>query len=80
MSQTATAKSFEGRLDRNALAEVVARDIPKGAYVTLGIGQPTLVSNYLAPDSGVTLHTEVHMLARDGYRPLFPAAPAEVGG
>jgi 3-oxoadipate CoA-transferase beta subunit len=62
VSQTATAKSFEGRLDRNALAEVVARDIPKGAYVNLGIGQPTLVSNYLTPDSGVTLHTENGML------------------
>ncbi|EWT03799.1 3-oxoadipate CoA-transferase, partial [Intrasporangium chromatireducens Q5-1] len=33
-----------------------------GAYVNLGIGQPTLVSNYLAPDSGVTLHTENGML------------------
>jgi 3-oxoadipate CoA-transferase beta subunit len=62
VSQTATAKSFEGRLDRDALAEVVARDIPHGAYVNLGIGQPTLVSNYLAPDSGVTLHTENGML------------------
>ncbi len=62
MSQAATARSFEGRLDRNALAEVVARDIPPGAYVNLGIGQPTLVSNYLAPDSGVTLHTENGML------------------
>lgn len=62
MSQAAPAKRNEGRLDRNALAEVVARDIPHGAYVNLGIGQPTLVSNYLAPDSGVTLHTENGML------------------
>jgi 3-oxoadipate CoA-transferase beta subunit len=62
VSQPATVQSYEGRLDRNALAEVVARDIPEGAYVNLGIGQPTLVSNYLAPDSGVTLHTENGML------------------
>jgi 3-oxoadipate CoA-transferase beta subunit len=56
------AKSYEGRLDRNALADIVARDIPKGAYVNLGIGQPTLVSNYLDADSDVTLHTENGML------------------
>lgn len=62
MSQPAPAKSHEGRLDRNALADVVARDIPHGAYVNLGIGQPTLVSNYLDADSGVTLHTENGML------------------
>lgn len=54
--------TFEGRLGRDALAAVVARDIPQGAYVNLGIGQPTLVSNYLAPGSGVTLHTENGML------------------
>jgi 3-oxoadipate CoA-transferase beta subunit len=60
--QTATANIFACRLDRDALEEVVARDIPHGAYVNLGIGQPTLVSNYLAPDSGVTLHTENGML------------------
>jgi 3-oxoadipate CoA-transferase beta subunit len=62
VSQPPSVQNREGRLDRNALAEVVARDIPKGAYVNLGIGQPTLVSNYLAPDSGVTLHTENGML------------------
>ncbi|MDN5796216.1 MAG: 3-oxoacid CoA-transferase subunit B [Intrasporangium sp.] len=62
MSQNAADRSFEGRLDRNALAALVASDIPHGAYVNLGIGQPTLVSNYLAPGSGVTLHTENGML------------------
>jgi 3-oxoadipate CoA-transferase beta subunit len=30
--------------------------------VNLGIGQPTAVANHLAPDSGVTLHTENGML------------------
>lgn len=53
---------YEGRLGRDELAEVVARDIPAGSYVNLGIGQPTLVSNYLSPTSGVTLHTENGML------------------
>jgi 3-oxoadipate CoA-transferase beta subunit len=62
VSQPIPTKSHEGRLDRNALADIVARDIPHGAYVNLGIGQPTLVSNYLDADSGVTLHTENGML------------------
>lgn len=51
-----------GRLGRAALAALVANDIPQGAYVNLGIGQPTLVSHYLLPSSGVTLHTENGML------------------
>lgn len=60
-------------LDRNELAAVIARDIPRGAYVNLGIGQPTAVANHLAPDSGVVLHTENGMLG------MGPAArPDEV--
>ena len=51
-----------GPLGRDELAAVVARDIPDGSYVNLGIGQPTLVSDYLRPGSGVVLHTENGML------------------
>jgi 3-oxoadipate CoA-transferase, beta subunit len=36
-------------LDRDELAAVIARDIPAGSYVNLGIGQPTLVANHLKP-------------------------------
>ncbi|CAN5345788.1 3-oxoacid CoA-transferase subunit B [soil metagenome] len=50
------------RLSRDQLAERVARDIPDGAYVNLGIGLPTLVSNYLPSDREVILHTENGML------------------
>jgi 3-oxoadipate CoA-transferase, beta subunit len=50
------------RLDRAGIAKRVAADIPPGSYVNLGIGQPTLVADYLAPDSGVILHTENGML------------------
>jgi 3-oxoadipate CoA-transferase beta subunit len=50
------------RLDRAGIAKLVAADIPPGSYVNLGIGQPTLVADYLAPDSGVILHTENGML------------------
>ncbi|WP_305784055.1 3-oxoacid CoA-transferase subunit B [Symbioplanes lichenis] len=49
-------------LSKSALAAVVARDIPPGSYVNLGIGLPTLVAEHLDPTSGVVLHTENGML------------------
>jgi 3-oxoadipate CoA-transferase beta subunit len=51
-----------GPLDRDGMARTVARDIPPGSYVNLGIGQPTRVADYLEPGSGVVLHTENGML------------------
>ena len=57
---------------RDELAAAIARDIPAGSYVNLGIGQPTLVADHLRPESGVVLHTENGMLgmcpAADGDR------------
>ena len=50
------------RLGRDELAALVAADIKAGSFVNLGIGQPTLVSNYLRPEQAVTLHTENGML------------------
>lgn len=44
------------------MAKLVARDIPGGSYVNLGIGQPTLVADYLPSDKHVVLHTENGML------------------
>ena len=49
-------------LGRDDLARLVAADIPRGAYVNLGIGQPTRVADFLAPEQGVVLHTENGML------------------
>ena len=49
-------------LDKHEIATLVARDIPRGAYVNLGIGQPTLVADHLSDGSGVVLHTENGML------------------
>ena len=40
-------------LDRKELAALVARDIPPGSFVNLGIGQPTMVGDYLDPAAGV---------------------------
>jgi 3-oxoadipate CoA-transferase beta subunit len=51
-----------GPLDRRELAAVIARDIPAGSYVNLGIGQPTTVAEYLTPGADVVLHTENGML------------------
>jgi 3-oxoadipate CoA-transferase beta subunit len=49
-------------LTKEELARLVARDIPPGSYVNLGIGQPTMVADHLRPGSGVVLHTENGML------------------
>lgn len=49
-------------LSKDEIAAIIARDIPDGAYVNLGIGQPTLVADHLEADSGVILHTENGML------------------
>ncbi|HEX5202233.1 MAG TPA: 3-oxoacid CoA-transferase subunit B [Actinoplanes sp.] len=44
------------------LAAVIAHDIPDGAFVNLGIGQPTKIADHLPADGGVVLHTENGML------------------
>jgi 3-oxoadipate CoA-transferase beta subunit len=49
-------------LSKSELAALVARDIPDGSFVNLGIGQPTTVADHLRPGSGVVLHTENGML------------------
>lgn len=46
------------RMSRDQLAARVARDIPDGAVVNLGIGLPTLVANQLPPDREILLHSE----------------------
>ncbi len=43
---------------REQMAARVARDIPHGAVVNLGIGLPTLVANHLEPAREVLLHSE----------------------
>lgn len=47
---------------REQMAARVARDIPEGAYVNLGIGLPTLVANHLARDREIILHSENGLL------------------
>lgn len=50
------------RLDRDAMAARVARDIPEGAYVNLGIGLPTRVADFLPVDREVVLQSENGLL------------------
>ena len=46
------------RLSKEDMARRVAEDIPDGAYVNLGIGLPTQVSNHVADDKQVIYHSE----------------------
>jgi 3-oxoadipate CoA-transferase, beta subunit len=50
------------KMNREQLAARVARDIPEGAYVNLGIGLPTLVANHFEAGKEVFLQSENGLL------------------
>jgi len=58
------------RWTREQMASRVARDIPDGAVVNLGIGLPTLVADYLPREREVILQSE------NGVLGMGPAPPA----
>ena len=63
------------KLDRNQMAARLARDIPEGAYVNLGIGLPTLVADHLPKGREIIVHSENGVLGL-GPRPA-PGAEDE---
>ena len=63
MSAGAPVRETFRRYTRDQMAARVARDIPEGAYVNLGIGLPTLVANHLPRDREILLHSENGLLA-----------------
>jgi 3-oxoadipate CoA-transferase beta subunit len=62
--------SYKAR-SKQELAKRVAQDIPEGAYVNLGIGQPTLVANFIPREREVILQSE------NGILGMGPAPAAE---
>jgi 3-oxoadipate CoA-transferase, beta subunit len=58
-------------LGRDELAGRVARDIPEGWSVNLGIGIPTLVGNFVPPEREIVFHSE------NGIVGMGPAPPPD---
>ena len=50
------------RLDREVIAMRVAKELPDGGYVNLGLGIPTLVSNFVHEGNTVFYHSESGVL------------------
>ena len=53
-------------LTRKQMAWRAAQDLRDGQYVNLGIGLPTLVSDYLPPEREIVLHSENGILGMGG--------------
>src|SRR3982750_4070462 len=49
-------------LDKNQIAQRIARELQDGFYVNLGIGIPTLVANYIPEGMDVVLQSENGLL------------------
>ena len=45
-------------LDKNRIAQRIAREVKDGYYVNLGIGIPTLVANFVRSDISVEFQSE----------------------
>ena len=54
-------------LDKYGIAKRIAKELKDGFYVNLGIGIPTLVSNYIPEDMTIMLQSENGMLGMGPY-------------
>ena len=63
--------------DREQMAARAAKELPAGGVVNLGIGIPTLISNYIAPEQRICLHSENGLLGMGPF-PLDDEVDAQV--
>jgi 3-oxoacid CoA-transferase subunit B len=54
-------------LDKNQIAQRIAKELKDGFYVNLGIGIPTLVANYIPTGINVTLQSENGLLGMGAF-------------
>lgn len=60
------------RFSRQEIVEALARDLPVGSVVNLGIGLPTMVVKFIRPEQCILLHSE------NGILGMVPLAEGEV--
>lgn len=58
------------KLERQAMCDRLAMEFQDGWIVNLGVGMPTLCSNYIETDKDIIFHSENGVI---GYGPLAPA-------
>lgn len=57
----------DAKIRRERIAKRAAREIHDGMYVNLGIGIPTLATNFISPDVNITFHSENGILGMGPY-------------
>ena len=57
----------DAKIGRERIVRRAAKEIKDGMYVNLGIGIPTLVSNFLEPGVDITLQSENGILGLDRF-------------
>ncbi|MDA7693109.1 3-oxoacid CoA-transferase, partial [Alphaproteobacteria bacterium] len=61
MNNSIKIKQIKG-WDRNMIASKIAKHLPHGSYVNLGIGMPELVSQYTVEGREIVYHSENGLL------------------
>ena len=61
MNSPAKLKQIKG-WDRNVIASKIAKNLPHGSYVNLGIGMPELVSQFVEEGQEIVYHSENGLL------------------